>query len=580
MQGTISTLIMSLVITYMKSIKDVKVLMMLSTFWHKYFFSNAEIMKKVLINIKGFTDTTCATKFIKRFGKYFVNVKIELSIELDQFLVRLLKRAKNLKELTIDDFLDTNEQVTHNNKINRKLPRMNKLNILKVRSFSRLKSLISCTAKVDSLKELVIEFWNLDCHFILSCFIKKQKNLKSLKIKFHSSLWIDIFPIDPKFKLDKLSIRIENIKLGNFLNFLKTQKELKQLEMDGNFDEKTTTNILNMFDSLEKFTIGKHIKDIFQVKKENLQHFEDKRCTSNAAEINAAYPNLKFLNVQSINASEIESFSLTKLKIGFGRFWELKNMHFECLQEITFSKLPRLESSFNEFINNILNIKVFRIESLTSLNDFVHVMDKLRSLKSLKIFNLQHGKVQMFCEDKKFYKIEIDVNSQRIRLSRFILENYVEIYKLLQICYPQFKFIEICYEESDLYSRRLNSYYLENKYVKIIPSENGTENELVKLLRNPFDINSTTQTILVTFGGCLKELYIRDIPFDNVGENALKYMIEEMKLETFCYGKVPLILNGEKQKLTELTLSGIQISSIYEMFRQFPSKFLSFFNNF
>jgi len=70
--------------------------------------------------------------------------------------------------------------------------------------------------------------------------------------------------------------------------------------------------------------------------------------------------------------------------------------------------------------------------------------------------------------------------------------------------------------------------------------------------------------------GKLRELRIEELPYDFDGGKVLKYIIEEMNLETFYYGKIPLILGGQKQQVKEFTASELQITSAYEMFRQFP----------
>ncbi|XP_070509071.1 uncharacterized protein [Chironomus tepperi] len=71
--------------------------------------------------------------------------------------------------------------------------------------------------------------------------------------------------------------------------------------------------------------------------------------------------------------------------------------------------------------------------------------------------------------------------------------------------------------------------------------------------------------------GYLKELTIHKLPFDFDGGRVLKYIIEDMNLETFFYGNIPLILNKRKQDVKEFEANELQITSIYEMFRQFPS---------
>ena len=73
--------------------------------------------------------------------------------------------------------------------------------------------------------------------------------------------------------------------------------------------------------------------------------------------------------------------------------------------------------------------------------------------------------------------------------------------------------------------------------------------------------------------GHLKELTIHKLPFDFDGGKVLKYIIEEMNLDKFYYGKIPLILNGRKQDVKDFEANEIQITSTYEMFRQFPSEY-------
>jgi len=70
--------------------------------------------------------------------------------------------------------------------------------------------------------------------------------------------------------------------------------------------------------------------------------------------------------------------------------------------------------------------------------------------------------------------------------------------------------------------------------------------------------------------GYLKELTIHMLPYDYDGGEMLKFMIEEMALEKFYLGKTPLILDGKKQNVTELTAWEVNATAFFEMFRQFP----------
>jgi len=80
-------------------------------------------------------------------------------------------------------------------------------------------------------------------------------------------------------------------------------------------------------------------------------------------------------------------------------------------------------------------------------------------------------------------------------------------------------------------------------------------------------------SFLKTQLGNLKELTIHKLPFDFDGGKVLKFIIEEMGLQKFYYGKIPLILNGKKQDVKEFEANEIQIQSTFEMFRQYPCKY-------
>ena len=81
---------------------------------------------------------------------------------------------------------------------------------------------------------------------------------------------------------------------------------------------------------------------------------------------------------------------------------------------------------------------------------------------------------------------------------------------------------------------------------------------------------------LETQKGTLEELTIHKLPYDFDGGKVLKFIIEEMNLKKLHYGKIPLILNYEKQDVKEIEANEIQITSVIEMFRQFPCKELNF----
>jgi len=82
-------------------------------------------------------------------------------------------------------------------------------------------------------------------------------------------------------------------------------------------------------------------------------------------------------------------------------------------------------------------------------------------------------------------------------------------------------------------------------------------------------LKSARVNFLESQRGSLKDLTIHELPYDFDGGEVLKYIIEEMDLKTFYYGKIPLILNGKKQEVKEFEASEIQITSAIEIIKQF-----------
>lgn len=73
--------------------------------------------------------------------------------------------------------------------------------------------------------------------------------------------------------------------------------------------------------------------------------------------------------------------------------------------------------------------------------------------------------------------------------------------------------------------------------------------------------------------GSLKEFKLHQLPNGFDGDEVLKFIIKEMKLEKFYYRKIPLILNGQKQEVKNFSATESQIQAILEMFRQFLGEF-------
>jgi len=83
-------------------------------------------------------------------------------------------------------------------------------------------------------------------------------------------------------------------------------------------------------------------------------------------------------------------------------------------------------------------------------------------------------------------------------------------------------------------------------------------------------IKTARKNFLDTQKKHLKELTIHQLPFDFDGGKVIKFIVEQMELDRFYYGKIPLIYDRQIQHVQEFMANEIQICAMYEMFRQFP----------
>lgn len=84
-------------------------------------------------------------------------------------------------------------------------------------------------------------------------------------------------------------------------------------------------------------------------------------------------------------------------------------------------------------------------------------------------------------------------------------------------------------------------------------------------------IRTARKQFMETQKGFLQQLIIHKLPYDFDGGDLLKFLIEQMNLDKFYYGDIPLILNGQKQNVEEFTATEIQLTALFQMFAQFPT---------
>lgn len=67
----------------------------------------------------------------------------------------------------------------------------------------------------------------------------------------------------------------------------------------------------------------------------------------------------------------------------------------------------------------------------------------------------------------------------------------------------------------------------------------------------------------------LRELKIKQLPYDFDGGKILRFIIQKMDLKNFYYGDIPLILNWKKQDVKHISADETQILALFEMLQLF-----------
>ncbi|KAL7014178.1 hypothetical protein ACKWTF_015783 [Chironomus riparius] len=274
-----------------------------------------------------------------------------------------------------------------------------------------------------------------------------------------------------------------------------------------------------------------------------------------------------------------------KLMINSVNFWNLFNIN--AFYEIPFKNISIILDKtikLNEYLKFIKSfadsVEILEI-GFFKFKNFLSCFEIFNSLKNLKSFTLTNCQIEKLngeavnpikalktisfnkCDDNIF-KIFINQDS----IEKITVQNNDWTWN----GFPHDIFNEICKNSTNLSHMVLEgagtgSYFDSDEFPYKISKLETT------MITFHWYVGIRTQRIrfLESQKGSLKELTIHQLPFDFDGGRVLKYIIEEMKLDKFYYGKIPLILNGQKQEVKEFAASEIQITSAIEMFLQFPS---------
>lgn len=231
----------------------------------------------------------------------------------------------------------------------------------------------------------------------------------------------------------------------------------------------------------------------------------------------------------------------------------------------------------NELYNNISHI-IFNKITLNNFNDYVNL---IKNFKNLEIITFDHVYAHDLYLNDLINDIHenittVNINNASIDILKMFDTNINSLNKI--------KILDTYIMDNTFNNVIFNSILNKNKNIKhIILEGNGTlsyfnsyifpfiEKLEVETLNCGISYGIQRLKIIETNKNTLKEVRINKLPYDFDGGYILKYILEEMCLETFYYQNYPLILQSEKQNIVEIVLTENYISCIYELFKQFPT---------
>jgi hypothetical protein len=392
---------------------------------------------------------------------------------------------------------------------------------------------------------------------VLKNLISNKKNLKIFHLEVQSSTVVKVLPSlssseNVESSLKEISYSVDNC--DNFSEFLKTHQSLEKLTIGNNVPN-------NLFSNENED------ENIFK----NMESFEDKRYATNAVEISHIFKFITFLKVVSIFARQLIFLRLLTLEIDNATFYDLRNLFVPFLKVFKIKKFPYCDDYFPNVMHSINSIEIFIIESVSNPGDILQIVKMLKFFPKLQKFELRHGKsfeAKYNMDDNEkieaqmpFYKIVVDCAKKEVKISSFIIRNCKEIYEILTATFREFHFKEFCFEDALLRTQNL----VAPRHINILENELNRHIPSTGFYYSPPGSSAIENCI---FKNC-KFLTIPDFPVDYNGGKVLKYIIECMNLNFFRCKNNDFIRDGKMQNITEISVKGNQMSSLFEILRHY-----------
>lgn len=216
------------------------------------------------------------------------------------------------------------------------------------------------------------------------------------------------------------------------------------------------------------------------------------------------------------------------------------------------------DCKFEDFAVQLANHEISKLKHLSLTNCYVG------SSKCANIFLILKSSIKTLTIEKcneniyNFFKCQVSIEkvtviSRETTWNPFPFSAFNDLIESL----PNFK-------ELHFIGAGTASYFDSNDF------PNKIEKLVVHSLTNHWYVGiNSDRTKFLKLQNNLQDLRIHNLPHDFDGGKVMKFIVEEMKLKTFYYGDMPMIVNGEKQKIKKLSASEVQIQAAFETFKLF-----------
>ena len=242
------------------------------------------------------------------------------------------------------------------------------------------------------------------------------------------------------------------------------------------------------------------------------------------------------------------------------------------------SRLKEIKNTFKKIKFSIENLKVYNAK-FKSFEEFCDIVGNITTIRSLSFEKCQidYLKNEALPELTSLKAITFNkCNDNMFRV--FIRQTSIKKFTIINLDWTWNGFPHEVFNELAKKSEKIDELILKGSGTGSYFDSDEFPYKLVKLDTTMITfhwyvgIRSERTGFLKSQLDYLKDLTIHELPNDFDGGRVLRYILNDMNLDEFHFGKISLIKNGKRQDVKEFEASEIQIQSAFELIRQYPCK--------